>query len=89
LSKFDSDWSWLVGDKVLQCTSRDIAIKDLGHNIGIALFLLGKLYGNWGGFVSNKIFESTSSNIGIEKGTKIVVVSLLGSDLEEGLSDWA
>ena len=51
----DSDWCWLVSDKVLEVSSSDVGVHELEKTIGIRF--LGETNGDWGWLVSDEVLE--------------------------------
>jgi len=83
LSELYSDWCWLVGDKILQCTSCNVGIKE--NTKVITIRFLGKFDSNWSWLIGNKILEGTSCDIGIKKNTEVITIILLS----KFNSDWS
>ena len=73
LGKLGGDWGWLIGNKVLQGRSGDIAAEEI--SLG---FLLSKLGGDWGWLVGNKVLQGRSGDVASEKIT--LDLSELGGD---------
>jgi hypothetical protein len=51
LCESNSDWSWLVGDKVLKVSSSDVGIEESRNVVGIRF--LSKSDGDWCWLVSD------------------------------------
>jgi len=65
LSEGNSDWCWLVSDKVLEVSSSDIGVHKLEETIGIGL--LSESDSDWRWLVSNEVLEVSSGHISVHK----------------------
>jgi hypothetical protein len=78
LSKFDSDWGWLVDDEVLEVTNGNVIV----HKSEIITFDLGELGGDWGWLVNDEVLKMSNSDIVVHEG------KVIATDLSEFDSDW-
>ena len=76
MCKGDSDWSWLVGDKVLEVTSGDVGVEEGADVVGVGF--LGKSNSDWCWLVGDEVLKVTSGNIAVEEGGNVVTISFLG-----------
>jgi hypothetical protein len=90
LSELHSDWSWLVGDEVLEGTSSDVVVKENAEVIRVLSYRffieLKKLGGKWTRSVLNQVNKSLGSDVFSVKDTDFHV-SLGKLLLSEAWSD--
>jgi hypothetical protein len=72
LGKSNSDWCWLVSNKVLEVSSSNIGIHEFEETVSIAL--LGKGNGDWCWLVSDEVLEVSSGDVGVHQLEKSISI---------------
>jgi len=65
LCKSNSNWCWLVSDKVLEVSSGDVAIEKSGDIVGISFAFIKeeKRLGDWCVSISDKVNKSIFGDV--------------------------
>ena len=82
MSETDSNWGWLIGNKVLKVSSSDVGVHQFEEAISIGF--LGETDSDWGWLIGDEVLKVSSGNVGIHELEETISIGFLG----ESNGDW-
>ena len=76
MSETDSNWGWLIGNKVLKVSSSDVGVHQFEEAISIGF--LGKTDSDWGWLIGDEVLKVSSGNVGIHELEETISIGFLG-----------